>query len=99
MLKQRNVLTPNHSVTLDIEGITVTVAKGTSVAAAALLAGLSSTRNTPVNGAPRAPYCFMGVCFECLMDIDGQANQRACQIIACEGMVVRIQDGRREVDT
>ena len=85
-------------VTLRIEGRSVTVAAGQSVAAAVLVSGLDHCRTTPVSGQPRAPYCMMGVCFDCLMEIDGEANQQACMITVREGMDVRRQRGAREVD-
>src|SRR3546814_9159081 len=43
-----------------------------------LLAGVEACRTTPVTGAPRAPYCLMGVCFECLVTIDGTGNRQGC---------------------
>jgi len=57
------------------------------------------TRATPVTGRPRTPYCLMGVCFDCLMEIDGKANQRACQIIVEDGMRIRLHQGKRELST
>jgi D-hydroxyproline dehydrogenase subunit gamma len=71
------------------------VPAGASVAAALLAAGLGSTRTTPVSGAPRAPYCMMGVCFECLVQIDGQPNRQACLVTVADGMQVRTQQGAR----
>jgi predicted molibdopterin-dependent oxidoreductase YjgC len=68
-----------------------------TVAAAALCAGLTHTRTTPVLGAPRAPFCLMGVCFECLMIIDGLPNQRACMTKVKEGMRVSSQQGTGDV--
>ena len=82
-----------NTINLTIEGRAVQIAKGTTVAAAALSCGLSYTRTTPVSGAKRAPFCMMGVCFECQMVIDGQPNQRACGTIVEEGMQVEIQHG------
>lgn len=84
-------------VTLTIAGEIISVAPGTTVAAASLLSPLKHTRSTPVSGATRAPYCLMGVCFDCLMTIDGRANQRACQTIVREGMVVEKQVGKRDI--
>lgn len=96
-----------NTVTLSIDGLDVTVGAGTTVATAALISGLEFTRQTPAlhktalhkteHGAPRAPYCMMGVCFDCLMTIDGTANQRACQSIVADGMVVTRQLGKREI--
>ena len=79
------------------ENRAVTACEGDSVAAALLAAGLSSLRDTPVSGAPRGPYCMMGVCFDCLVEIDGVPNRQACLTAAADGMVVRRQRGAREL--
>jgi D-hydroxyproline dehydrogenase subunit gamma len=54
-----------------------------------------ATRTTPVSGSPRAPYCMMGVCFECLMEIDGIANRQACMVRVRPGMRITRQQGAR----
>ena len=69
------------------------VPAGESVAAAVLVHALDHTRTTPISGAPRAPLCMMGVCFECLMEIDGVANRQACLVPVAEGMRIRRQNG------
>ena len=84
-----------QTVNVLVEGQPVSVNAGESVAAAALLAGIGSTRNSAVSGEPRAPYCMMGVCFECLMVIDGVASRQACLVPVREGMRIARQDGRR----
>ncbi|OQK16349.1 hypothetical protein AU255_00075 [Methyloprofundus sedimenti] len=71
----------------------VRVPLNTTVAAMALVQGLRVTRTTPVSGSPRAPFCMMGVCYECLMVIDGKANQRACATYVKQGMRVETQQG------
>jgi hypothetical protein len=70
---------------------------GDSVAAALLLAGVEHCRTTPVSGAKRAPYCMMGVCFDCLVTIDGVGNRQACLIGVQEGMRVESQQGARAI--
>jgi len=80
-------------VTLSFEGQALRVQAGISVAAALLLAGVDHTRRNPVSREPRAPYCMMGVCFECLMEIDGQPSSQACLVPVRDGMQVRRQDG------
>ena len=70
---------------------------GDSVATALLMAGIDSTRDTAVSGDARAPYCMMGVCFECLVEIDGVPNQQACLVPVSEGMSVRRQQGAPQV--
>ncbi len=81
------------TVTVDIEGDTVCVPAGASVAAAVLFHGLIPTRSTPVSGQPRAPFCMMGVCFDCLMEIDSRPNRQACMVQVEEGMRIRRQQG------
>ncbi|WP_371815646.1 (2Fe-2S)-binding protein [Novosphingobium sp. SG751A] len=46
------------------------------------------TRRTPVTHSPRAPFCMMGACFECLVQIDGGNSIRSCQACARDGMKV-----------
>jgi predicted molibdopterin-dependent oxidoreductase YjgC len=82
------------SFTLD--GKPMEARAGDSVAAALLANGVSSCRTTPVSGTPRAPFCMMGVCFDCLMMIDGIGNRQACQVPVRAGMVVATQQGRLE---
>jgi D-hydroxyproline dehydrogenase subunit gamma len=83
----------SRPVTVFVDGRSVVLNEGESAAAAALLAGLTATRSTPVSGAPRAPYCMMGVCFECLMVIDGTPSAQACLVPVREGMRIERQDG------
>ena len=85
------------TVPVTVEGIDLRVPEGVSAAAAMLLAGLASTRETPVTGAPRAPYCLMGICFECLAEIDGLPNRQSCMVIVAPGMAIRRQHGKRAV--
>ena len=75
-------------VAVEVEGRAVLVPEGASAAAAVLLAGLPSLRDTAVQGTPRAPYCLMGVCFDCLAEIDGVPNRQSCMIMAESGMRV-----------
>ncbi|HTU56057.1 MAG TPA: (2Fe-2S)-binding protein [Acetobacteraceae bacterium] len=68
---------------------------GESVAAALLAAGRLVFRRTAVGGVARGPFCMMGACFDCLVEIDGVGNRQACLVPLKEGMDVRTQDGRR----
>jgi predicted molibdopterin-dependent oxidoreductase YjgC len=83
------------TVAVEVEGRRVEVPAGASAAAAFLVAGLPSVRDSAVSGALRAPYCLMGVCFDCLAEIDGVANRRSCMVPARPGMCIRRQRGRR----
>ena len=82
------------TVTVLIDGKPFQAPQGCTAAAAALLAGATSTRTTAVSEAPRAPYCMMGVCFECLMEIDGKPNQQACLVPVAKAMRINRQLGK-----
>ena len=84
-------------VTVAVDGIAVTARAGDTVAAALLAAGFLSFRTSPVSGAPRGPYCMMGVCFDCLTTIDGVGSRQSCLVLVREGMRIETQWGRRPV--
>lgn len=88
---------PAEAVRITYDGREILARPGDSVAAALLSAGVLDLRDTPVSGAPRAPYCMMGVCFDCLVEIDGLANRQACMTEVVAGMDVRRQTGAAEV--
>lgn len=83
------------TIALQVDGRTCLARAGESVAAAIVGAGLSACRTTPVGGQPRGPYCMMGVCFDCLVVIDGRPNQQACMVTVRDGMRVERQQGAR----
>lgn len=68
---------------------------GDTVAAALLAAGESGFRETVFDGQRRGPYCMIGNCFECRVEIDGQPNQQACLRRVHDGMRIRRQRGAR----
>jgi hypothetical protein len=84
-------------VRLFVDGKPVEAREGDSVAAALLAAGFDQCRTTPVSGAPRAPYCMMGVCFDCLVTIDGVGNRQGCLVRVRDGMQIAMQRGKREL--
>ncbi|WP_212625392.1 (2Fe-2S)-binding protein [Pseudomonas sp. PP3] len=82
---------------IEFDGENLPVPEGISLAAALLASGVRSSRRTPVSNSPRAPYCLMGVCFECLVEVDGMPNCQACMITVRHGMRVSSQNGPRAV--
>ena len=73
-------------VAITVDGKAISARTGDTVAAALLAAGIDHCRTTPVSGAPRAPYCLMGVCFDCLVTIDGVGSRQSCLVPVREGM-------------
>lgn len=71
---------------LSIDGQTLRVADGTTVAAALMSSGDQCSR-TSLSGQRRAPLCGMGICQECRVSIDG-LRRLACQTLCRDGMQV-----------
>lgn len=71
----------------------ITAVAGQSVGAALLAANIRSLRLSRFDQNKRGIFCGIGVCFDCLVVINGVANQRACVIEAKNGMNVQTQVG------
>ena len=80
---------------LDNEPVTATA--GISVAAALLARTGDPTRRT-AKGNGRTAFCMMGVCFDCLVEIDGVPNVQACMMTVQDGMSVKRQIGIRRLN-
>lgn len=78
-------------VCVEVNGLSVRVPEGQSVWSALALSGQTLTRKASLSGSDRSAYCAMGVCFECLVEIDGLPNQQACMRQATEGMKISAQ--------
>jgi 2Fe-2S iron-sulfur cluster binding domain len=84
-------------VQIFVDGIAIAAREGDTVSAALLASGRDARRATAVSGAARLPYCMMGVCFDCLITIDGVGNRQGCLVPVADGMQVEIQIGKREM--
>lgn len=94
----RKLHEPNaQAITLFIDGAAVAAEAGESVAAVLLRQSPPWARTTPVTQSRRAPYCMMGVCFDCLAKVDGEASVQTCLTTVREGMRVERQLGKRSL--
>jgi hypothetical protein len=85
---------PQPMFDIDLDGSPVPARPGQSVAAALLAAGIRSWRTGGRGegpGRPRGLFCGIGICFDCLVTVNGQPDQRACLISAAPGDRVRTQ--------
>lgn len=80
----------SREIALQVNGASVTVPSGATVAAAMLIAGQPC--RTSVTGEPRSALCGMGICFECRVAINGVPHCRGCQIVCEPGMDVRTDE-------
>ena len=77
------------AVEFDFDGHRIRAPQGISVAAALLLAGNAACRMTPARKAPRGPHCMMGVCFECIVEVEGRGARQACMLEVSSGLRIK----------
>jgi predicted molibdopterin-dependent oxidoreductase YjgC len=76
-----------QEISFTFDGKSLPALPGDTVASALYAAGIRSWRRAR-QGDERGLYCGIGVCFDCLVTVDGQADQRACQVLVRPGMAV-----------
>lgn len=81
------------SVDFTFDGKPFQAMAGQTIAAALLAQGERVLRHTSRRHEPRGLFCGMGVCFDCLVQVDGKPNVRACQTSVAQGMCVQSQQG------
>lgn len=78
---------------LTVDGELVEAYPGETIATALLADNRRTARRTAHRGTPRGVFCAIGVCHDCRMVVDGEANVRTCLVPARAGMVVETQLG------
>ena len=77
-----------HKITFTFNGQEFSCESGQSIAAALIAANNRELRTTRFENQPRSIFCGIGICYDCVVVIDGVANQRSCLVIAKPGMKV-----------
>ena len=80
-----------NALSLTFDGRALRADAGQTVGGALTAAGIRSWRATRRQGRPRGLFCGIGVCFDCLITVDGQPSQRACLVPVADGM--RLESG------
>lgn len=91
----RDLAPPGPRVPVLVDGHALTLRDGANLAAELLAAGVMPFRHTPVSGAPRGPFCMMGACFDCLIEVEGTTRQ-ACLMEVAEGLAITLPKGRQD---
>jgi hypothetical protein len=78
------------------EGEPIIAYPGETIGAALTAAGIVTFRTTRKQGKPRGLFCGIGICFDCLLVVDGAPNQRACLTPARPGTQIHVQTGTAE---
>ena len=76
-------------VRIEVDGETVDAFQGETVASALLAAGIRKLRTSPVTGSPRGIFCYMGVCQECVVVVDGR-RETSCSFPVADGLTVSL---------
>ncbi len=84
-------------LTVYIEEVAAAAEAGETVAAVILRQEEAWSRLTPAKGSKRAPYCLMGVCFDCLAEVDGVGSVQTCLTTVEDGMRIARQRGKRSL--
>ncbi len=82
-------------VTITFNGQPVDAFEGETIHAALTAAGIRVFRQDGENPG-RGIFCGMGVCYECLVTVDGVPDQRACMTRVKDGMAVSFSKGPKE---
>lgn len=83
----------SHQVTITVDGEPVTGITGQSIAGIVMACDQLELRRTANGNRPRGVFCGIGVCFDCLVEVNGVQDVRACQRKAREGDVIATQSG------
>lgn len=76
------------TMTFLVDGKSFTALQGDTIASALYASGVRSWRRSR-DGGERGLLCGIGICFDCLVTVNGQMDQRACQTLVTQGMVVQ----------
>ena len=78
---------------IQVDGQPAEAFAGETVAAVLLALGRRAFRHTDKDHAPRGIFCGMGVCYDCLVTVDGVPNVRACMTPVRPGMTIDTEGG------
>ena len=77
---------------VSVNGRPITAFRGESVLAALVASGYLILRRSHKLKEGRGALCGVGVCYECLVSINGLPNQRACMVEVEDGMEIEIDE-------
>ena len=83
-----------EKITIFVNGQETIAYKGESVHAALLAAGYRILRKSKSGTEARGIFCGMGICYDCLVSINGNTNERACMKEVEDHMEIEIDDAQ-----
>ena len=88
----------DKKIKIYINNSAFSVPEKVSVSAALLMHNFLIHRKNPISNNLRSPYCMMGVCFECLVEIDSIPNCQACLVEVYENIKIKINSKQEGSD-
>ncbi|MFH2040522.1 MAG: (2Fe-2S)-binding protein [Chloroflexota bacterium] len=79
------------SFEIKFNGQNITAYHGETIATVLLGSGMKMLHHSTLSGEPRGVFCGMGLCYDCLVTLNGEPNIRACRTYAQPGDVVEGQ--------
>lgn len=76
-------------VEITVDGVPLRACTGQTIAAALLASGTRILRRTRTHGKPRGVYCAMGICYDCIVRVNG-TTERACTKLVENGMQIAL---------
>ena len=86
MMNTGGAIEAGAAVTVFLDGEPIAAWRGQTIAAAIVASGRRVLRRTRRTGKPRGLFCAMGVCFDCVMIVNGKPGVRACVTAVEDGM-------------
>lgn len=88
---------PEPEFEISVDGTPVPAVPGQTIGAVLHGTGIRAWRATRVGGRPRGLFCGIGVCFDCLVTVNGNPSLRACLTEARPGDRVCTGEGGQAV--
>jgi predicted molibdopterin-dependent oxidoreductase YjgC len=85
----------SNAIQIRVNGRMITAFPGETVLAALTAAGYRVLKKSNVHNEARGPFCGMGVCYECLVTVDGVPKQRSCMVEARDNMEIVLYEPER----
>ena len=85
------------TVQITVDDRPVECRDGETIAAALMQAGIDAWRTTRRGGTRRGLFCGIGVCFDCLVAVNGERPVRACLATVRPGDRIVTTEGDRDV--
>ncbi|WP_074506253.1 (2Fe-2S)-binding protein [Corynebacterium glutamicum] len=83
--------TKSKTISITFDRRKINGEQGQTIAGLLMSNGISTWRTTSKNARPRGLFCGIGICFDCIVTVNGQRDVRACQRRCQDGDIITVQ--------